>query len=262
MAVSFTANANYAPSNGTLDFWNDKWIQFADDDGETNPGYGSQDFDAEYFFYKYDATTNDLSIGLQTGFDVSSGKVTYKNKDYYAGDLALSFDGVDNSSRRSTSNSYEYAVDFGKLTKTYWGDDVESKTSGGDNGIDQAGLYKVNKNKKGNLLWDNDIYYKTSVPYVMDEGTYDRDIYSESGKGTVDGQQSYYRTVTFNLDGLVNDASQFTLDAHWTMSCGNDNINGNVDIQTQTAKVPEPTILALFGIGLLGMATIRRSKRK
>ena len=53
------------------------------------PGWGGQSFDAEYIFYRLDGNT--LSVGLQTGFDILDGHVNYSGRDYYAGDLALSF---------------------------------------------------------------------------------------------------------------------------------------------------------------------------
>ncbi|MBV1889658.1 MAG: PEP-CTERM sorting domain-containing protein [Gammaproteobacteria bacterium] len=46
---------------------------------------------------------------------------------------------------------------------------------------------------------------------------------------------------------------EFILDGHWTMSCGNDAIDGHV-------SVPEPATLPLLGLGFLGFALRKRSK--
>ena len=86
-----TANAD--PITTVFD---SSWTQIASEDyvgpsGYVNPGYGGQDFDAEYLYYKLAGTT--LSIGLQSGFNLVTGSVYYSGKTYYAGDLALSIDG-------------------------------------------------------------------------------------------------------------------------------------------------------------------------
>jgi len=59
--------------------------------------------------YLYKKQGNSLAIALQTGFDVETGKQRHGRRDYYAGDLALSFDG--------DSSSYEYAFDFGNTPR-------------------------------------------------------------------------------------------------------------------------------------------------
>jgi hypothetical protein len=49
----------------------------------------------------------------------------------------------------------------------------------------------------------------------------------------------------FNCKSIKREA--FILDAHWTMSCGNDEINGRV-------AVLEPSTLLLLGSGLVGLS--------
>jgi hypothetical protein len=142
--MSGTMTSAYATNwdlNKAFDFWaTDGWNEFGyvdgiagsgnnllngSPDGVIDPGSGGQKFDTEYLFYKYDSTTNQMSIGLQTGFDVIDGKTEYGGGDYYAGDLALSFatghvnDGVTISDTSENSSTYEYAVDFGLWTKKW-----------------------------------------------------------------------------------------------------------------------------------------------
>ena len=215
------------------------WTMLADDDGVGNngfvdPGWGGQDFDAEYLFYKYNDSTKMLSIGLQTGFDVDTGK----QGNYYAGDLALSFDGC--------KTYWEYGVDFGYTEQNgYSGASVGALANG-------TGLYKVTE-------WNNDVYFHVADPFAIKSGSIiDDDVASGghfstvAGRETVSGDLSYWRTVSFSVAGI----SGFTVDnvdAHWTMSCGNDVIES-------CSPVPEPQTLLLMGIGLLGLAFVGRKK--
>ena len=207
------------------------WNMFANDDGVgsggfVDPGFGGQKFDAEYFFYKIEGST--LSIGLQTGFDVVTGMQTYSGKDYWAGDIALSFDG--------SSANYEYAIDFGNLTKDYLQDSLGTHT---------AGLYS-------SVTWNNDMYpgyVAASSPFAMASGTWSTAITAVTGNVA----DYYYEIATFDVSGIVS-GYPYTLDAHWTMSCGNDNINAH-------AKVPEPSTLLLLGSGLVGIGLFGRRKK-
>lgn len=239
-ATLITGAAHATPLTTVWDGWN----LFADGEetSSTNtntqvgPGYGGQLFDAEYLFYKLDTVNNTLSIGLQTGFNVDSGLVTHSGKNYYAGDLALSFDG--------DASTYEYAVDFGRYTEDYYGNVVGA-------GTDPEGLYSVTS-------WNTGVYtgFTVSNPFAMNGGSIVANALSNNGtgSGTADGVTSYYRQVTFDLSGLgLGDT--FQVDAHWTMSCGNDNINGSFNVQ-------EPSTLFLLGLGLLGLGLIRLRKVK
>ena len=214
--------------NGELDMWaNEGWTQFADDDGYkskgyVNPGWGGQDFDAEFFYYKLDGDI--LSIGLQTGFDIEDNMVTYGNRDYYGGDIQLLLNGE------------EFAIDFGLYTQSYYG---------AYSGTDRAGVY-------GNVQWNDDIYFDVSSPFAMENGDYLAQLLSnDAGSAMVGGEMSYYRTVSVDLNDLLGNNDLYSLSAHWTMSCGNDAIDGHTPVPP--TSVSEPSMMALMGVGLLGL---------
>jgi hypothetical protein len=237
-------------TSGLLGIFDSSWVQFQNngsaEDGTLGRGPGGQKFDAEYLLYRLDG--NRLSLGLQTGFNLITGRTKFRDNLYFAGDLALSFDGKASSKRPS---SYEYAVDFGLRTLDIDGDRVGAKRN---NAKDPAGVYKVRK-KNG---WNNDTYDGAS-PFAMDRGWIldDALLSNDTGKGKSSNVWSFYRIVTLDLDKILGEGwafDGFLLDAHWTMSRGNDQIKGSVDV----APVPEPATMLLFGTGLLGLGGLLR----
>lgn len=232
-AMVLAANVSATP----LDLWSDgDWTMVADDDGVSSngfvdPGWGGQNFDAEYLFYRLD--DNILSLGIQAGYNLETGRVYQSGRSYYAGDLALGING----------GGYDYAIDFGLRTKDYDGDNVDADNNG--DGIDAAGLYSVSE-------WNNDIYFPQSAPFAMDAGTYLSGLLSnEAGySSTLD---SYFRTVSIDMNTL-GVSGPFDLSMNWTMSCGNDVLTADVSV----VPVPEPGTLALLMLGLTGLALGRK----
>ncbi len=256
------------------------WTEVANDDGILE-GRGKQAYDTEYLFTKQ--TGSLLSIGLQTGFDLSDNR----HKDIYGGDIALRFTNSDNSILgpvASNGDGYNFAIDFGKRTKDQDGNKLNANA--GSNGYDAAGLYSVSQ-------WNNNITFQDeAAPFAMDEGTIisglTENILGEGetkkfyhnnnaegsgynpGSSTHNKRYSYYRIVTFDLSTISGLSQNFTVDAHWTMSCGNDHINTGFNASlpggggSSPKPVPEPSIIALFGLGMIGLfasSGIRRRKK-
>jgi len=232
MALSLPASAS------VLDFWAaDGWTVLDAEDGVgaggyVGPGWGGQAFDAEYLFYKLEGSI--LSVGLQTGFDLSDGTQVYEKKPYYAGDVAIAFNG----------HSYKYAIDFGLVTKDYH---QYSDVGIGSGNQDPAGFYKVSE-------WNNDLALAVSSPFAMDEGSLVTSLTgASSGAELMADGLSYYRTASFDLASLGFSVADFS--AHWTMSCGNDVVEGS-------ATVPEPSALLLMAGGLFGLIGGRKLKNR
>lgn len=258
-SVLALASISFAAAAAPLNVFSG-WNMLANDDGTytsdndfVNPGYGGQKFDAEYLFYKVEGST--LSVGLQTGFNIISnnGYLHADGRRYFTGDLALSFDG--------NSSNYEYAIDFGNATRGYTTTNANKavggvKISAGNatQDTDVAGLYAVS-------AWNNDIVpaHMQSVPYGMDGGALvvaanGANFQEGSGAGNLPGQLSYYNIFSFDLSNIAGLSQTFGFAAHWTMSCGNDEVEGS----TQITQVAEPGSLLLLGLGLVGLVVTRR----
>lgn len=251
MSVSVTANAGIITEIGS------GWEVLASEDQSTyklTPGFGGQYFDAEYLLYKYNETSKELTVALQTGFDVTNDNhIIYNKESYWGGDIFLSFDGDD--------TKFEYALDFGFATGTWSERNKSLATSGSISAVD-SGLYDVTS-------YNNDTYYN-SDPFAMQSGTLigdsssvDFNEYQGFNADGYDGNNiSYVKTATFNL-GLLATLDISKLDAHWTMSCGNDGITGHGEIPP--TSVPEPSSIALLStglIGLLGGLFVRRKRNQ
>ena len=171
LVTGIIAYAQHIGPSGLLSMFNSSWTQFQANgsakDGIIEPKIGEQELKGNKF-----SKGNKLSPGLQAG-----------NRNYYAGDLTLSFD----------ENASEYAVDFGQYTKDYVGDKGDA---GSGSGIAPAGFYK-------DVSWNSDIYHASSSSFAWQSNT--------AGSGAfTPGTTSYYSNITHDpsqISGGVIDGS-------------------------------------------------------
>ena len=154
------------------------------------------------------------------------------------GDLYIDSNGWSADDSASSSGHYEEDT----FTSAEGWDYVVTQTATGG-----WGLY--------NLVFDSTLKY-TNVSSLGGSGyIYRQQQAWKGGAGTKIGEATYAHasgtdsaTFTFNTG-----TSDFSGDVgfHWTMQCGNDVLEGEV-------AVPEPTTMLLLGLGLVGLAGVRR----
>ncbi|MEA3467737.1 MAG: PEP-CTERM sorting domain-containing protein [Thermodesulfobacteriota bacterium] len=210
-------------------FTTDDWITFADDDGIVTPGGGGQAFDENKDIYEY---------------AFNFGKYT---EGYFA----------------DTDRNKINAVDAGLYRETEWSNDIyfysNSSPFAMKTGTERTGLGSITGagfiNGNGNFINNNS--YSPLVPYKFFSCFFEKNLVkvlmpAYRSSPVLD---SYWRTFSFNLAELTNKEgfNCAGLDVHWTMSCGNDNINAS-------APVPEPSTILIVGTGLAGLAGYRKKR--
>ena len=139
----------------------------------------------------------------------------------------------------------DIAIDFGQ-DGTY---DYGIETTGGNAGNVYTGI-----------TWDNGLWGPVSDPTSIISGSLvagssQQLAYSTTpftGYGNDASAEHYAIEATVSLDHFSEWGQDFTL--HWTMNCGNDALDLPV-------SVPEPSTIALLGLGLIGIGAARKLKR-
>ena len=67
--------------------------------------------------------------------------------------------------------------------------------------------------------------------------------------------------ISFDIRTFLDGSDSGILDFEWGPNCYNDFLNVTVGIVPGFSQLPEPGSLAVFGIGLLGLAAVRRRSK-
>ena len=211
----------------------------------------------------YDVDTLTVTRDSNSFSAVLTGQYFQSNEKEFIGDLFLSSAWTPTS---SGSNDTHYADNVaGSTTWEYVlrimnDDPVTPGTS--DTGT--IGLYKIDSTT-GQIVLSNETLVDQQGVYRADQEVQytTTDPALKTGTWTLDAVTGTF-TFSLSLAGLDDDELAFlegSLGLHWTMSCGNDVIEGQIPAMG-ASSVPEPATMLLFGAGLSGLAAYRRRARK
>lgn len=197
------------------------------EDQEMDAGQFNQAHEVEAFLW--DGASTDLS--LVGGYDFLNG---YESDRFDANGSRLQVVSGDIFIDLGRNGNYDYALDLDLDAGSYTVYDVTD-----DNIVNVADLW--NHSFANPFEVDGGAAIGTGA-LVYNTGLSDADI----GFGLQGGFHNQIILDDLDAFGITSDFA-----THYTMSCGNDLV---------TAEVPEPSILALMGLGLFGVAFIRRKR--
>lgn len=216
------------------------------DDSDTDAD-GGQNYDIEQFFYFYqdlDAnayTGGTLFIGMVTGYEPSN--TTYRSGDLF---LDLGYTGG--------PTTYDLAIATGTESSSRFGD-VWSNNGWSTSGVSIASHtgsnpYRVRNTQPGAT-------YYTNALVDWDTGV---------GPGTAHN----FLEIGLNLTGdLEQSIALGGIGFHWTMACGNDNVNVYDANPLSTVPPPPPLdpvnpvpVPPALGLAGMGLATLMLRKRR
>lgn len=242
-------------SGGTSHWSNGSWDSRVDqngvatrEDNEVEPGMArGQEWDGEGVF------ANGDNLTFVGGFDYKNGYM-YQNEHFTAGDIFIDVNGDaqygDIHNRYTAGNQlvqntygYDYVLDVDWTNGTYKAYKLDE---------DSYTITAGERDNQGSNPWQ----YEESLSddEMVDYGRFIDETYTDEEIDEYFTGGEHHAASGFDF-GFLGYEQSYTV--HWTMSCGNDNLMGH-----GTTGVPEPSTMALFGLGLLGLGAIRRQRSK
>lgn len=186
--------------------------------GQVDPGYGGQAYDAEALYVTWDA--ENLYIALVTGHNPETPNNPSKNT-YSTGDFALAF--WDGTSTLTYSYGIETKGDFGY----------------------KGGIYKVSKWSESSL-WGKPHITSISAGNKVNEASLAISTSPLTNIGSNDTDKHWIYELSAPLSAFGDIAGK-KLSVYWTMNCANDMIEADPEFPT---RVDEPPVWALLGLTL------------
>lgn len=259
------SNVSALPFSGTevtiYDGDGSNGIGYANEDNEAEPGMAqAQKWDLEGFFIH-----DNNQLAISGGFDFKNGVAGFdgsgNNKDFLAGDIFVSTDSnyiAGNSTGGTVGQptvndtfGYEYVIDINWAAGSY---DIRAL---GASSYTQEAWYTQNygsnpwlytgEDANGSVLADS--IFSGSFNYLTTDDAGYGDAFHEG----MNGDNFHNAAWGFDLSSIIA-AGNPDLIFHSTMGCGNDNLMG----QAEGMSVPEPSSIALLGLGVIGLAAMRK----